>query len=175
MNKKQGFTLIELMVVMALLAILLGIGAGAFVSSLKKGRDNTRKANLRAITSALEMYYNDKGKYPVGDSAGMIKGCGTDAERTVCPAANGAFQDETPTPPSPPTLYMAKLPTDPVSSLKYYYVSAGASYQIYAHLENSQDPQCLQSNCLNPTVPGGVSCGTSVACNYGISSGNTTP
>lgn len=170
MNRKQGFTLIELLVVMALLAILLGIGAGAFTSSMKKGRDNTRKANLRAIASALEMYYNDKGKYPVGENGG-IKGCGTDTVRTICPAANGAFQDET---PSIPTMYMSKLPTDPVASQKYYYVSAdGKQYQIYAHLENSQDPAIDPNiiseshDCATGAVP--------IVCNWGLSSANTNP
>lgn len=158
---KRGFTLIELMVVMAILAILLAIGAGAFTSSMKKGRDATRKANLRAITNALDMYYNDKGKYPVGAS-GEIKGCGTDAVPTVC--GDGIFKDAN------NTLYMAKIPTDPVSSLKYYYVSAtGAQYQIYAHLENSQDPALITTsyNCAS----GG---GTSL-CNWGLSSANTNP
>ncbi|MCX6793888.1 MAG: prepilin-type N-terminal cleavage/methylation domain-containing protein [Candidatus Gottesmanbacteria bacterium] len=160
---KRGFTLIELMVVMAILAILLGIGAGTFTSSMKKGRDATRKANLRAITNTLELYYNDKGKYPVGESGG-IKGCGTDTVRTVC-AVNGAFQDATPT---VPTLYMAQLPTDPVSSLKYYYVSAtGTQYQIYAHLENSQDPGII-TPLASPTDCGGT-------CNWGLSSANTSP
>lgn len=166
MNRKQGFTLIELMIVMIIMGILAAIGTTAFVSSMKKGRDSTRKANLRSITNALEMYYNDKGKYPVGESGG-IKGCGTDAARTLCPAANGAFQDET---PSTPTMYMPKLPTDPLSSQKYYYVSAtGVQFQIYARLENSQDPAIMTTsyNCASGA-------GTAV-CNWGLSSANTNP
>ena len=167
-TKKHGFTLIELIVVMAILAILMAIGAGAFMSSMKKGRDSTRKANLRAITGAMELYYNDKGKYPVGVN-GAIRGCGTDTVRTDC-VAGGAFQDET---PSPPTVYMQRLPTDPVDTQQYYYVSAtGAQYQIYAHLENNQDPQCLLGDC---TPASGVNCGTGILCNYGVSSANTSP
>jgi type II secretion system protein G len=160
---KRGFTLVELMVVMAILAILMGIGAGAFTSSMKKGRDATRKANLRAITNALELYYNDKRIYPVGVSGG-IKGCGTDTVRTVC-EVNDPFQDATPT---TPTIYMAQLPTDPVSTQQYYYVSAdGKQFQIYAHLENSQDPAII-TPAASPTDCGGT-------CNWGVSSANITP
>jgi prepilin-type N-terminal cleavage/methylation domain-containing protein len=166
MNRKQGFTLIELMLVMVILGILMVIGTVAFTSSMKKGRDTTRKGNLRAITNALELFYNDKGKYPVGVAGGII-GCGTDTSRTLC-AVNGAFQDSTPTPPTPPTMYMAQLPTDPVSSLKYYYVSAaGTQYQIYAHLENTQDPTIIVP-AASPTNCGGT-------CNWGLSSANTNP
>lgn len=162
MHREQGFTLIELMVVMVILAILMAIGAGSFTSSMKKGRDATRKANLRAVTNALELYYNDKGKYPVG-VAGGIKGCGADAAPTVC-AVNDAFQDAT------PTLYMQQLPTDPVSSQQYYYVSAtGTQYQIYAHLENSQDPAIITP------AASGTNCGTNGTCNWGLSSANITP
>jgi prepilin-type N-terminal cleavage/methylation domain-containing protein len=175
MNRKQGFTLIELLVVMALLAILLVAGVGAFTSSIVKSRDNTRKANLRAITNALELYYNDKGKYPLSDPAGTgaIKGCGTDTVRTLC-AVNGPFQDST---PATPTMYMAQLPTDPIGSLKYYYVSGGtpngAQYQIYAYLENSQD------SAINPTIVAKqINCnnaGGTTFCNWGLSSANTNP
>ena len=148
MNRKQGFTLIELMVVIA------------------KGRDNTRKANLRAITNALELYLTDKGTYPLGQN-GAIEGC--EVLGAPAPCADGIFQD------AKGTLYMAQLPTDPLKdSQKYYYVSTdGKQYQIYAHLENTQDPQCLQINCPS----NGLLCGTNAGfgCNYGISSANTTP
>jgi len=167
MNRKHGFTLIELMIVMAILAILMAIGAGVFTTSMKKGRDNTRKANLSAMTKALELYYSDKGKYPVGVS-GVIKGCGTDTVRTVC-AVNTPFQDST---PINPTIYMAQLPTDPVSSLKYYYVSAnGSQFQIYAHLENTQDPAIITPAPSPPPTD----CGTNAPCNWGLSSANTNP
>lgn len=168
MNRKCGFTLIELLVVMALLAILMALGAGTFSASLKRNRDATRKANLRAITNALEMYYNDKGKFPLSASGGIL-GCGTDTLRTLCPAANGAFQDET---PSTPTIYMSKLPTDPVSAQQYYYVSDGTKFQIYARLEYSQDSQ------IDPTITAkGYNCATSgtIVCNFGLSSGNINP
>lgn len=163
--KKNAFTLIELIVVMAILAILMAIGTGAFTASMKKGRDNTRKANLRAITNALELYNMDKGKYPTGDSEGRIVGCGTDTSRVFC-EVNGPFQDAT---PATPTMYMAQLPTDPqYPSKKYFYVSAtGAQYQIYTHLENSQDPAIITP------AASGTDCGGT--CNWGLSSSNTTP
>lgn len=168
MKTTSGFTLIELMVVMAILAILLAIGAGAFTSSMKKGRDATRKANLRAITNALDMYFNDNGRYPSDDGTGGIKGCGggVGLSPTPAPAActvNGAFKDVN------NTLYMQQLPTDPVSSQIYYYRAPTTyQFQIYARLENSLDPAIITPSGVVP------SCGSG-PCNWGLSSGNITP
>jgi type II secretion system protein G len=168
MKTKTGFTLIELMVVMAILAILLAIGAGAFTSSMKKGRDSTRKGNLRAITNALELYFNDNGRYPGDDGSGGMKGClgGVGLSPTPAPSTctvNGAFQDAN------STLYMAQLPTDPVSSQRYYYRAPSSSqFQIYARLENAQDPAIITPT---PALP---SCGSG-SCNWGLSSANTNP
>lgn len=169
MKRKHGFTLIELIVVMAILAILMAIGAGSFTSSMKKGRDSTRKANLRAITNALEMYYNDKVTYPVGAN-GTFSNCYITLTETVsgpCGKDYPVFRDS----PTTGAMYMGKFPVDPVASQKYYYVSNGKQFQIYAHLENNQDPQCLQTDCPS----NGLSCGTNVGCNYGVSSANTNP
>ncbi|OGG35656.1 hypothetical protein A2363_04475 [Candidatus Gottesmanbacteria bacterium RIFOXYB1_FULL_47_11] len=169
MNKK-GFTLIELMIVMILLGVLATIGITSFISSQIKGRDATRKGDLRAIASALEMYYTDKGLYPVG-SSGSITGCYTSAGATgICGKDYPIFKDSI----TSGAIWMAKFPVDPVSSQTYYYVSAnGSQFQLYAHLENNQDPQCLQANCINPTV---LLCGGSgVLCNYGVASANIQP
>lgn len=161
---RQGFTLVELMIVMIIMGILVTIGVTAFTSSMKKGRDSTRKANLRAITNALEMYYNDNGRYPAGDTNGAIVGCSSVLPITPTPCAiNSAFKDAN------GTMYMQQLPTDPVSSQKYYYrAPATNQYQIYARLENLQDP------LLTPAPASPPSCG-SANCNWGLSSGNITP
>ena len=172
-HQTRGFTLIELMIVMILLSILFAIGVGAFVSTQVKSRDNTRKANLRAIANTLEMYYNDKGQYPQGDGANgqMIACYDTGGSGPFDCTPNSVLRDQN------QTIYMPQVPADPVSSLRYYYLPSkvGGSqtynqYQIYAHLENSQD-----SMIISPTP--NLKCDTngSVWCNWGISSSNTTP
>jgi type II secretion system protein G len=163
MPKLSGFTLIELLIVIAIIGILTSIGLVSFNSSQMKSRDAKRKANLQQIASALELYYNDKNQYPVGDSEGRVMGCGAGAT-AVCTWGTTPFSNTT-----TGTIYMTKIPTDP-SSYNYYYRASRVSgiytkYQIYAHLENSQDKSIITTT---------LSCGTAT-CNYGISSGNTTP
>uniref|UniRef100_A0A7C4R3W1 Prepilin-type N-terminal cleavage/methylation domain-containing protein n=1 Tax=candidate division CPR3 bacterium TaxID=2268181 RepID=A0A7C4R3W1_UNCC3 len=67
-NKEKGFTLIELLVVIAIIGILAAIGLSALTSARKKARDSRRKADLREIANALELYYADNGVYPSSNS-----------------------------------------------------------------------------------------------------------
>ncbi len=53
MKKQSGFTLIELMVVMAIIAILATAGLSAYTGYIKKARDTTRIADLSAINTIV--------------------------------------------------------------------------------------------------------------------------
>ena len=59
-NYKKGFTLIELLVVIAIIGMLSSVVLASLNSARAKGRDAKRLADLRAIATALELYYNDK-------------------------------------------------------------------------------------------------------------------
>lgn len=63
-GKKIGFTLIELMVVLAVIAILLTIAVPRYFSSLEKSREAVLQQNLALMRETLDKYYGDKGKYP---------------------------------------------------------------------------------------------------------------
>jgi prepilin-type N-terminal cleavage/methylation domain-containing protein len=60
----QGFTLIELMVTVAIIGILMAAGIVTFSNAQKAARDAKRKADMDAIGKALEQYYQDNGQYP---------------------------------------------------------------------------------------------------------------
>ena len=60
----RGFTLIELMVVMVIVALLLTLAAPRYFKSVDRSKEIVLKANLTATRDALDKYYGDKGKYP---------------------------------------------------------------------------------------------------------------
>jgi prepilin-type N-terminal cleavage/methylation domain-containing protein len=64
--KNKGVTLIELMLVMLILAVLMVAMTAALnpANLVNKGKDATRKKDLKRIKVAFEEYYNDKGCYP---------------------------------------------------------------------------------------------------------------
>jgi general secretion pathway protein G len=59
-----GFTLIELMVVMAIIAVLLSLAVPKYFHSVEKSREAVLKEDLGRMREALDKYYGDVGKYP---------------------------------------------------------------------------------------------------------------
>src|SRR3954465_10374062 len=62
---KKGFTLIELMIVVAIIGILAAIAIPKFANLIRKSSEGASKGNLGSIRSALSIYYGDmEGQYP---------------------------------------------------------------------------------------------------------------
>lgn len=91
-NKKKGFTLIELLVVIAIIGILSSIVLVSMGSSRAKAKDAVRKAAMRQLVSAQEMYYAENDVYYAS---------------STYPVAIGT--------------YMVRTPIDPTNSGSYVY------------------------------------------------------
>ena len=151
-NKRQwrlGFTLIELLVVIAIIGILAGFAIASFTSAQAKGRDSRRKADLDAISKALELMKNDS----VGSS--YYPRCSTRAV-DKCRITDARNQQGVALEPN----YMKKVPSDPLSdpenvipstgnsSIYPYAISPSAcglndqctEYTLVACLENANEP-----------------------------------
>ncbi len=63
-QNQKGFTLIELLVVIAIIGLLASVVLLALNSARSKSRDAKRVADVRQMTSALELFYNDNNGYP---------------------------------------------------------------------------------------------------------------
>src|SRR5262245_37668671 len=71
---QRGFTLIELVVVISILAILSGVLVPRVSNHLKAARDARRLADIKAVRSAVEQYYLDKGHYPAANANSAFGG-----------------------------------------------------------------------------------------------------
>lgn len=60
----RGFTLVEVAVVVAVIAILASLSVMAFNQIQKQSRDGKRKADITALQTLFEKYYQINGKYP---------------------------------------------------------------------------------------------------------------
>jgi len=63
-TRESGFTMIELMVVMSLIAILATIGMAQYRQSVIYSRESVLKEDLFRMRDAIDQYFADKGQYP---------------------------------------------------------------------------------------------------------------
>jgi general secretion pathway protein G len=63
-KRSSGFTLIELIIVMAIIATLLTIAVPRYYASLDRSKEAVLKENLYQMRDSIGKYYADKGKYP---------------------------------------------------------------------------------------------------------------
>lgn len=123
---KNGFTIIEMLVVISIIALLSGIGLANYASQTKKTRDARRMVDLEVIRQALELYRSDVGVYP--GSSGWCSQISNPAKTEIKSALE--------------TGYIEKVPQDPKYAdtyQDYFYmnISSGQKYALYAELEGS--------------------------------------
>ena len=63
-GKRSGFTLLELLVVMAIIATLLTIAVPRYFRSLERSREAVLKQDLVTLRESIDKFYGDTGKYP---------------------------------------------------------------------------------------------------------------
>ncbi len=62
---KKGYTLLELMIVVAIVGILVSLAIPNFQQSAMKAKETALKQNLFTMRAILDQYYADRGDYPV--------------------------------------------------------------------------------------------------------------
>lgn len=159
MRRERGFTLMELLIVVAIMLILATVGFSNFVFSIKKAHDAERKSDLSTIAKGLEAFANDFGSYPGSNGFGQIVGCAYGAgPLEACDWGDPFAAYLGVAPDGGVQTYLATLPTDPVPQQIYFYQETSTGYNLYAALENTSDPS-YQSGLT-------VECGAGVTCNY---------
>ena len=71
-NEEEGFTLIELMVVVLIIAILIAIAVPTFLSARESAQDSQAKANLKNAMTNADVLFTDNESYLAPDLAGSI-------------------------------------------------------------------------------------------------------
>jgi type II secretion system protein G len=127
---QRGFTLIEMMIVVAIIAILVSILVPNFIRARAQAQTAACEANLKEIATALELYETDNDHYP---NSGTVNASNTD----LAP-------------------YLKQTPVDPAAGPGAYYtftVSNGttstAAYTIVC--PGVHDPGTLQNITPNTT------------------------
>jgi prepilin-type N-terminal cleavage/methylation domain-containing protein len=104
-RKEQGFTIVELLIVIVVIGILAALVLNSFRGVQERARDTKRRTDINAQASQLEVYYTDNGGYPVftgqvnTDSwlTANLKGADLNAWRAPNQTANSMVNSATPT------------------------------------------------------------------------------
>lgn len=147
---RTGFTFIEILVSVTIVAVLVAIGIASYASINRRSRDAKRKSDLEQIRASLEQYRADNGGYP--PTVGWIISNPTDSNWI------GELTPE----------YMDAVPVDPINSGSapgvvpplpvYAYranadggcgVSAGREFILAAVLETGEERTTTYGSCEN--------------------------
>ncbi|WP_412526396.1 type II secretion system protein [Burkholderia lata] len=63
-RRTRGFTLIEIVVVMAIIGLLLTLAVPRYMHSIERGKEQVRQQNIAVMRNAIDQYYGDNGQYP---------------------------------------------------------------------------------------------------------------
>jgi prepilin-type N-terminal cleavage/methylation domain-containing protein len=136
-----GFTLIELLVVIAIIGLLASVVLVSLNSARAKSRDTKRRADLKQLQTALELYNDASNAYPSTFAKGATvvykgmcdtynDGCaGGGSNNCTLTGATGYIPSLAPT-------YVTQLPRDPKevgAGGCYLYASDGTDYKILAN------------------------------------------
>lgn len=144
MNSKKGFTLIEILIVIAIMGFLSSIVLVGLSGFRERGRDAKRIADLTEVRNGLELYYASYGSYP-----------------------NATTWNELAT--SLRQVGVNQLPVDPINNAQYQYrygPRQGGSpnnYILAARLEDMTNARLNDPNELDDSsgYEGGIDCSDS--------------
>lgn len=156
----KGFTLIELLVVIAITAFLMSVVFSAYSINQKQARDKQRKADMKQIQSALEIYRAEYGLYPFfnNSSSPDYDETGTGWDR-VSNLNEGRSSPPNPAVPNLSPRYLKTTLSDPLvgddgpNVYCYYHEANRLRYIIFFSLENNQDETALSDKPM-PSGPG---------------------
>ncbi|HNS65612.1 MAG TPA: type II secretion system protein [Candidatus Woesebacteria bacterium] len=116
LQKKSGFTMIELLAVVTIMAILFTIGIVAYTNAVRNSRDNRRVTDISNMRQALVLFRSDTGCYP-DDFADLL-------------GSDGYWSEP-------------QQPLDPSTGMSYTYTPSGtcatghSGFTITANMENT--------------------------------------
>lgn len=164
-KKGFGFTLVELLVVISIMGILTIIVSSGFVTSQQRSRDAARKANLKSLSDALNLYYADNGVFPTAAYINGLISSGGEFSTVITPTNT--------------VVYMKKVPKEMSSGVQkfsYEVSETFKSFRLYANLENEEDIDCAKGaggvNLISPL--NGYAVDDSNSCIYVITSSNAS-
>ena len=120
---RRGFSLVEVMLVIAVIGVLMAIAAPSFARSMRQGKERALRSDLQMVRSAISAFYADSGCFPVNLS---------DLSLTVAPAncVDSSSASQALATASFKGPYLPFVPNDSVSGTAFTYTKASGSVPL---------------------------------------------
>jgi type II secretion system protein G len=141
MTRPAAFTLIELLIVVAIIAILAAIAVPNFLEAQTRSKVSRTKADMRTVTTAVESYRVDRNRYP------------PDAQFGVVPFLERLTHLTT------PIAYITSVPPDPFANKSAIrdFVNTESEVNAYAPMDDQNNfHPILTFDFANRMQPGGI-------------------
>ncbi len=120
-KEEKGFTLVELMVVIIILAVLTGIAVPSYMALRNRARIQATRSEMQNIATAIAIFEADTGSFPVATTAAALE--------TALEGADSSGDD----------VYMENCPTTDAWNASYVVSSAVGSYTLTSQAGTTED------------------------------------
>ena len=125
LKNQNAFSLLELLIVIAIIVLLATISIIALNGQRAKARDAKRISDIRQIKTALEFYHGDEAEYPIEPNPVQL---GPQGRVKLCAKSDGGFvpvEQE-----CQKKLYMSNIPADPLVGQQFSYTGLKEGYDL---------------------------------------------
>ena len=120
-KEEKGFTLVELMVVIIILAVLTGIAVPSYLALRNRARIQATRSEMQNVATAIAIYEADRGSFPVATTMGALA--------TALEGSDTTGDD----------VYMANVPTEDAWDTSYNYTGTAGTYSMTSTAGTTDD------------------------------------
>lgn len=150
---EKGFTLVELLVVVSIIAVLASVVISTLGAARAKSRDSVRYSELINLRTAINRYYNEMGSYPITPSWYSSEPGDVSAPYNADWIPGLVAAKMIPSLPRDPSGGQSSICVTPGALRAFVYYSNGTNFKLLSHCAIEGAPPAATSQFYDPLRP----------------------